>query len=81
MENSLLGQVFIAIKDLGHDISNGWFCQFLFLMNVGSQISMRAVFHNNVDVSLGSNHIITPNYVVMFQMSVDFYFSIKQLQT
>ena len=41
---------------------------------------MGAVLHDHIDVGLGSDDIVTPNNVVMFQVTMDFYFPIEQLK-
>ena len=57
------------------------FRQFLFLLNETTQISMRTVFHDHVNVRLCFIDVIAANNMFMVQCSVYFHFSFEQLET
>lgn len=76
-----VSEISISIEDLAHDIDDGMFRQFLFLLDETTQIAMRTVFHDHIDVGLCFIDVITANNMLMVQCSVYFHFSFEQLET
>jgi hypothetical protein len=78
VQDALIGEVFIATNDLGHDVDNDWFREFLFLVDVSGEVTVRTVFHDHIEVGFSFEDIVAAEDIVVSEFSVNFHLTFKE---